>query len=563
MDLTDRILSTDNEGREYKSSCAHVKRSLSAKDPFFIVLLSAAILFLLISRIITVTHNMDLHQDESAFYESANSLMRFLSGRENSYSEVKEYPEGAIVLQLPFHIAASLFRHATGIDLSLRLRGRIASILYFVFGAVLGSLLEYRFIGKNKSSVLAYFLILVFSVMHIEQSRYGTGDPISFFLMMAILYLTAIGVEKSKKKRWLPWLCAGFLCGLLCAVKYPLLFWAVIPITVAWNAERGADHRRGLIPALIACAVPLGFLFASPKVAVDPAYIIRVCFRELNSYSGSDYSGVGSPLSHLVSVTLYAFFYAGFPFAPIFAALAIKEGSRFGKKDSPTSFLFNRLLPSLIILFFVYNLFVRNLAMRTYYPLFFLVDLYVAAYLGKQSGRKTKTILCILTFIFLARGIYFIAALTEKTGAKNLRASIVQATDDSWQKTTFLNPGTFIYYHIGPSIAHSIEPESKRLTDPEFEDSSRLALGPGELLITGSIERFFAGHWEDDLFPVGNSEASTLNARWADFKRINRSCFVGSAYPSRYYYLFGYWLKGTSGSYFEFPTNYVYYRSAY
>lgn len=45
------------------------------------------------------------------------------------------------------------------------------------------------------------------------------------------------------------------------------------------------------------------------------------------------------------------------------------------------------------------------------------------------------------------------------------------------------------------------------------------------------------------------------------FKNVNKGYYVGSAYPDYYYYLFGYWIKGTTGTDYEFPSCAVYYRS--
>ena len=154
-----------------------------------ISLISSAVLLILFTRLISVHHNINLHPDEPVFYKAADSLMRYLTGSADAYTEIKEYPEGAIVLQLPFHIVAAAIYNLFGKKLSMQLCGRVASIFYFCCGAICGMIIEYRHFGKNRKSVLAYGLILLFSIMHIEQSRYGTGDAISFFLIMLILQL--------------------------------------------------------------------------------------------------------------------------------------------------------------------------------------------------------------------------------------------------------------------------------------------------------------------------------------------------------------------------------------
>ena len=98
---------------------------------FSVFIISLAILLILFTRLITVGHNINLHPDEHVFYKAADSLMRYLTASADTYTEVKEYPEGAIVLQLPFHIVAAVVYNLYGKTLSMQLCGRVASIFYF------------------------------------------------------------------------------------------------------------------------------------------------------------------------------------------------------------------------------------------------------------------------------------------------------------------------------------------------------------------------------------------------------------------------------------------------
>lgn len=79
--------------------------------------------------------------------------------------------------------------------------------------------------------------------MHIEQSRYGTGDPISFFLMMLLIYFASLGIESPKHQLSCVFFCF-FISGMLAAVKYPLIFFCVIPIYASIVVMRNNSQIR-------------------------------------------------------------------------------------------------------------------------------------------------------------------------------------------------------------------------------------------------------------------------------------------------------------------------------
>lgn len=526
------------------------------RDRFLFLLLLTTILLLLVTRLITVTHNMELHPDEHVFYQAADSLMRFIMGTAETFEEVKEYPEGAIVLQMPFHIAGELLRRWTDMDLSMRLCSRLASVFYFTLGAALGIVIEYRFFGKNRRAAAAYSALVILSVMHLEQSRYGTGDAISLFLTMAILYLTAAGEKAEPGKKLRGWLAAGFLTGMLGAVKYPLLFWGLLPMCAVLKTEGLPRRRKTYILGLFAAAVLVGFLFVSPKTAADPRFIIRTLRRETYSYVlKGNVTEVGGPLNHFLCLTIYALLYSGFPLTPVFLAAAVRERNRPARQESERSRLLDKTLPRLIAVFFFYNLFSKTMFMRNVYPFFFLSDLYVAEYLGGEHGKKERAVLCLLAGLFLLRGVYYVGILTEKQGPENLERLVARAADESWNKTTLLNTT----YSVEIDTEKLVKPEKANLFGEEYEDADQIPLERGEMVITGQIEYYRGTGY---LIPVRNEQANEYVRRWKAFKQVNGEYFVGSVYPMRYYYLFGYWLKGTGGAGSEFPTNYVYYRGA-
>ena len=104
------------------------------------------ILLIAVSRGITLTHNMELHPDENVFVRAAVSLKDKIMGLEDVYVEAKEYPEGAYIFQLPFHIAAQIIKQMGGRPISGFVIGRIASVTYFSLASVLGFFLLYRYI---------------------------------------------------------------------------------------------------------------------------------------------------------------------------------------------------------------------------------------------------------------------------------------------------------------------------------------------------------------------------------------------------------------------------------
>jgi len=99
------------------------------------------------------------------------------------------------------------------------LSGRIAAVFYFTVGAVLGCVIIYRFFSKKKLPIAIYGLIMVFSLFHEEQSRYGTGDAISLFLLMAIILLTASALNSKRNRIFFLYLSYA-VSGMLAAVKY-------------------------------------------------------------------------------------------------------------------------------------------------------------------------------------------------------------------------------------------------------------------------------------------------------------------------------------------------------
>lgn len=518
------------------------------------------IVFMLIfTRAITVSHNIGTSPDEHVFFSAAQSLKGFISGSSPTYEEVKEYPEGAIVLQLPFHIMTAVFNRLTGAYISPALSGRIASIFYFICGTITACIILYKYFSQKLSSLIVYGLIVLFSIMHIEQSRYGTGDPISFFLMMLLIYFALLGIESPKHQlRYV--FFSFFISGMLAAVKYPLIFFCVIPIYAFIVLLRNNSQiRSNIYIYILVCIVILylGFAFISPKTAFDPMYIVRASGRELNAYMDSSTSRLSLIWTNLMSVLTYSMFYSGVPFMPIILGACFIKRWRSITSGNFTSTFFYRVLPILIITFFLYNLCVSALFMRTYYPFFFLSDLYVAAAIGDwfANSRAKKFVFTALCGFMVIRGAYYIYLLSDNTDSTRMANMISDAVDENWIKTTVLS-GQIIYtddYYDYKSIYVT------DIKDPRFCDPESIELEHGELLITGSKNHAELTSPFAFLSLGCNNGLDTQN--WLNFKQVNESYYVGQLYSDFYYYLFGGWIYGTTGAGYESPACYIYYRS--
>lgn len=523
------------------------------KEITIIVLTCVLVLF---TRALTVTHNMYLHSDEHVFFQAAQNLKGYLFGNSPFYEEVKEYPEGAIVLQLPFHILTAIINRLSDCAISPRLSGRLAAVVYFTLGSAVGCALIRRFLSDNLSCMAIFGLTTVFGLMNIEQSRYGTGDAISFFLLMVLIFLSAESLtSQTHTAAFL--LAAAFVSGMLCAVKYPLLFFFAIPLYALLVVNKKntvlASFTTG---ASMLVALYIGFAVLSPKAAFDPGYIIRASTRELDAYVGTLSSMASRVYSNFMCITAYALLYSGIPFMPLFAGKAVMRNWNSDYNAPAASKLFTRVIPILAMLFFLYNLFVAFLAVRTFYPFFLLCDIYAAVELGEwlKSSKAKRTAAILLTGIMLTRGAYMLCALSDNTDGSRMANMISQAVNDNWCKSTILSG-----YSIYPDNKDDLpEPKVINITDERFSSESSMQLDKGELFIAGAREHTIMPFMFDFLpSSIGTDQDSRS---WVAFKEINSEYYIGRLYPEYYYYLFGHWLKCSTGSAVEFPTCEIYYR---
>ena len=519
---------------------------------FHIVFLMTGLL--LASRFVCLTHNMALHPDEHVFYKAAESLLNRLIGVSPDYIEVKAYPEGAILMQLPFQALGALLKGFGFKKFTARVCGRAAAAVYFAAGGILGSVILVRYMNEKKTAQIIYGLILLFSPLHLEQSRYGTGEAPSFFLLMLMLYLCAESMHAGPKKRSAYLVSAFFTAGVLGAVKYPQLFFTLVPqITLFGIRKTCKPGQFSFMLALSCCVLLGGFLLFSPGVLINPHYLQRVTQREMNAYLyGGNVAEMGGPLNHMLSLLLYMLLYAGFPGMLIFL---LPRETALPAAERDTDVLFKRTVPIVLGIFFLYNLFVTTLFMRTYYPFFCAADLYAASAAADwtQGKRARKTAIGILTVLMVLRGGYNIFALTETNALESLTEMITPFLNCEDTEPLLLGPGNYV-----PGLTKQLENPTRAEIDNEemFPDLASLNMKKGQLVITGTLDHSRCNHY---LLPVHNANVENRIARWDAFQQMNQDAYVGQIYPEYYYYLFGYWLKGTTGTDYEFPTNAVYY----
>ena len=181
------------------------------------VLIFAAIALIFLTRLPGLMHNASLHPDEPVFYNSARNLALFLTGQADSYVPTKFYPEGGFTLHTPFQLLKLLFGSS---DTDGRFIGRIAGCVYFLLGTAMGLKLLRGFFTKDPAASAVYLATMLFGLMHIEQSRYATGDSASFLFLMVLLYFSAKGMQTEKFRYFL--LAAAFAAGY--AVTYAALW---------------------------------------------------------------------------------------------------------------------------------------------------------------------------------------------------------------------------------------------------------------------------------------------------------------------------------------------------
>jgi len=510
-------------------------------------LCAAALLALVLcTRLPILTHEMLNHPDEHVFVQGATSLRDVLL-RGAEYTETKPYPEGSYFFFLPFQLLAWVIGRLTGLAQDARVWNRIASLAYFGVGGLTGLMLLKKHFGGGKSMAV-YTALLAFSLFHIEQSRYGTGDAISFALLMLTVYCTAQWTGGGKNV----WLYAsGVLLGFLGAVKYPLLYFCLAPLCAVFLREKNGRARAKLICAGVLLAAA-GFLILSPEVIKDPRYIIDVCRREIKAYmlSGSRVE-VGGPLNHAFALAAYWLGYSDLLLAPVFTGIGIRCLRRKGDK-APRDRLLYIALPVIAGGFALYNLFVSALFMRTLYP-FFCIALLYTAYGAEKLLESRRAVAALLLGLSIARGVWFIGAYLPGDRADVLDGYIAQAQQIAGtDRITGLVTNRYMTGHW--TRFRDRYPQARIVELSELHEGKWPELASGDIVVTGPLEMARAKPY---LFPIDDAGVQNCIDGWAAFKEKYAEYYVGQSYPQYYAGLFGFWINGVVSE-FDFPMNFVY-----
>jgi len=518
-------------GRGGNSMAVHTdKRFLR----WVIVLMVAGIL---LTRGLTLSHGMMLQPDEYIFYFSSTSLV---DGQ--GYQPVKAYPEGSFLLQAPFQALRLWLDGAVGLTVTDQQAGRIASVVYFAVGASLGCYLVLR-LSRRRSAVALYALIMVFALFQIEQSRYGTGDPPSFCLLMLVLVLLERYFRSGRKG---PVFASAFAVGVMAAVKYPQIYFLLLPVlAVARQKKLRAATRLWMIAGMLLAAAA-GFLCFSPSI-FQPGYLAEILKNETEAYvNHPNLWAVGTPWGHLLNLLLYHLLYADVPLAPVLMAAGLLAVAKAELQADFRGF-FLITVPLVFGVFYLYNLFVPSLFFRTYYTFFCVAALYTAAGLGALCGRKWLRIAAaVLVAAMAVRGAYLVYLLAQPE--KKL-PDVLEAHDLWYDGAAVTVLGSnFLPGHANGTLTKIPTDEVFLHDDPEFDAGAYVVTQPYQFALARS-----------GLFPIANEDVKTISEQWKLFRENYDVNLFYKQYPDFYYYLFGYWLEGGTGTTYEFPTIYYYF----
>lgn len=509
------------------------------------------------TRLLTMGHEIALQPDEQVFFNSAASVVY----DDYTFKQVRDYPNGAFVFQMPFQFAGRVFsqmftQDASTINRTLVMKesGRIASIFYFSMGFLLGAVILWRNFGRRIQAVLLYCLIMLFSLFQIEQSRYGTGDAITFFVLMVIFY--AIDLFLREENTFYLYFSA-FCTGALMAVKFPLAFFIAYPCSalVLYAKQQSAPKKSLVKPLLLIILffVP-GLLLFSPQFFNDPAFFMKAFFIEMDAYMVSgNLAVIGTPLNHLVDVVLYQLLYADFPLALPIAIYGVIRLWRNQQKQPMACAFYTVVVPASLLLFFVYNLFAKTMFMRTFYPYFCLCIFYTAYGLSELiTMPKARIAVALLTAVMAVRGSYFIYALSDHSQTSYIYDTLT--SHEQWDERTMTVMLDDEFIAGGPTTG--LPPRKYMYTYQAFINGVP-EVKPGEFVITGPMAY---GYAQKRIFPSGNTDVEQMCHNWEAFREENEPYLIGKPYPDAYNVLFGTWVTGTTLTHYEFPTNYLYYR---
>lgn len=521
-------------------------RRLSENQKVWIILFVLAV-FILISRFASMGHEMRMHPDEAVFYNGASSVVT----GDYQFEQVKDYPNGALVFQMPFHYLGKLITTSLDVVYEPQVWGRIASIIYHMLAALLGGYMMWRYIGKSVTSVAFYAGIMSFSLLQIEQSRYGTGDAISLFVIMMILYAIFLFFEE-ENDFYLYF--ASFLVGSLAAIKFTLLIFAAYPLCAAYLHNKHRGERKSLLKPnlLIMLWVAGGLILFSPQWFKDHAFFLKAILSEMNSYVlRGNFGAIATFANNLASSLIYQLLYAEFPLALPIAIYGlvrmIAKGDRKSAKDSFLCFV----IPVSIFVFLLSNMVVATFFFRAIYPYYSLCILYTAYGLGELCQRKKlKIIIAVLMAFMVVRGSVFIYALMQPSGSYQMYETLTE--HEEWEDRV-----STVRYGWRFTATQKAIPDPVTFTSEDVFKESYPKIREGEFVVTQSVDYAMT---QTHFFPSGNDAYDKLRTNWEAFKEENQQYYIGQAYPRMTYPLFGAWMLGSTLTEYEFMSNYIYYR---
>jgi hypothetical protein len=290
-----------------------------------------------------------------------------------------------------------------------------------------------------------------------------------------------------------------------------------------------------------------GFICFSPSV-LQPGFFLEAITRETKAYLvRPNIVSTGTPLDHLLSLAIYHMVYADVPMAPIFAGIGVASLFKQSEKSNMT-WMFAVLAPVIVLGFFVYNLFVPSLYFRTYYLYFCFFILYAAIGLAELFSRKyIKQIVIALMCVMVIRGGYLMFLLSQSQ--KDAGAPLY--THEKWSddaNVTFTGWG---------AEDGDIPSEATQISIYDAFIKQTPTLNAGEFSIIGGYQYCIA---RNKIFTMKNEDVLRATKGWESFRDQNAPYLYHQLYPDYYYDLFGYWLEGSMGTLYEFPSIYYYYK---
>ena len=176
--------------------------------------------------------------------------------------------------------------------------------------------------------------------------------------------------------------------------------------------------------------------------------------------------------------------------------------------------------------------------------------LYSAIGLAELFAKKhIKPFILALLCVMVLRGGYLTALLAQP----QKEAGAVLYSHEKWSEqatVTFAGLG-FVNGDIPAQATQLGMNDAFVTTTPTLEKS--------EFCVIGGYQYAIA---RNRIFEIKDADVLSATNGWNAFKEQNEQYQFDQLYPDYYYSLFGYWLEGSMGTLYEFPSVYFYYKPA-